>query len=591
MKKRSENGNMLISKLFFKLLPYQVLLLIVDAANVIVDSLFASNFIGKSAMSAIGFYSPLTHFLFALSITLVSGSQLLSGEAMGRNNTKSVNGFFSTDIIFSVIISVITSAVLIVFAGTDMTRIVIENAAERHDVNMYMIGQAFGIPALVLGQQLFAFLSMENQRRRTMTASLVCFAVNTATDFLFINVLKMGTFGLGLGSAVALWAFLAVMAQYYFAGKSRFSYSAKAFSGKNALAIVKRGYPGAISRFVEMFRCVIVNILILKYIGSSGLSAFAAVNSVMGIFWPVAFGMVAVTRMLLGISIGEEDRRSVSDIMRVAFFKGGALQCGVVVFIILMATPFTRMFYQDAADQVYQMTHLGLRMMPLCMPLAIISLNFVSYAQAIKNRFHSHVLPVVDGAVSVSVLAAILIPSMKLTGLYLANILNGFVCLSIIIGYSVYKKKHFPKNMDDVLLMPDTFGVSEKERMDMEIREMPEVMHVSRRITDFCRERNLNPRRSNFAGLTMEEMAGNIVQHGFTKDNKKHEINVRVVHKDDDIILRMRDDCVSFDPLERIKIVNESDQYRNIGIKLVNGIAKDVQYQNLLGTNVLTIRI
>jgi len=46
----------------------------------------------------------------------------------------------------------------------------------------------------------------------------------------------------------------------------------------------------------------------------------------------------------------------------------------------------------------------------------------------------------------------------------------------------------------------------------------------------------------------------------------------------------------SFDPLERMKAVDEGAPYRNVGIRLVNGIARDVQYQNLLGTNVLTIR-
>ena len=45
----------------------------------------AESLVGKTAMSAIGFYSPLNHFLFALSIMLVSGSQLLVGKALGRN--------------------------------------------------------------------------------------------------------------------------------------------------------------------------------------------------------------------------------------------------------------------------------------------------------------------------------------------------------------------------------------------------------------------------------------------------------------------------------------------------------------------------
>lgn len=63
--KRHSSDDEVLSRLYFRLLPYQVLLLVISAANGIVDSVFASNFIGKSAMSAIGFYSPLNHFLFA----------------------------------------------------------------------------------------------------------------------------------------------------------------------------------------------------------------------------------------------------------------------------------------------------------------------------------------------------------------------------------------------------------------------------------------------------------------------------------------------------------------------------------------------
>ena len=37
--------------------------------------------------------------------------------------------------------------------------------------------------------------------------------------------------------------------------------------------------------------------------------------------------------------------------------------------------------------------------------------------------------------------------------------------------------------------------------------------------------------------------------------------------------------------------MDSDDRISNIGIRLVNGISKDVQYQNLLGLNVLTIRI
>ena len=89
----------------------------------------------------------------------------------------------------------------------------------------------------------------------------------------------------------------------------------------------------------------------------------------------------------------------------------------------------------------------------------------------------------------------------------------------------------------------------------------------------------------------MEEMAGNVVDHGFTKDKKRHTVDVRVSHKAGDVILRIKDDCVSFNPGERLTITGSDDMMKNIGIRMVFKMAKDIQYQNILGLNVLTIRI
>lgn len=71
MKSKSSDYR-LLSRLFFRLLPYQVLLIVINAVNGIVDSLYASNVIGKDAMSAIGLFGPLNHFLYAAGIMFVS---------------------------------------------------------------------------------------------------------------------------------------------------------------------------------------------------------------------------------------------------------------------------------------------------------------------------------------------------------------------------------------------------------------------------------------------------------------------------------------------------------------------------------------
>jgi anti-sigma regulatory factor (Ser/Thr protein kinase) len=174
---------------------------------------------------------------------------------------------------------------------------------------------------------------------------------------------------------------------------------------------------------------------------------------------------------------------------------------------------------------------------------------------------------------------------------YFANVLNGVVTTLVIVGYACLKNRHIPRNMEELMVIPASFGAPESERMDLSVRSVEEVVSISERVQSFCLSRGIDARRAYLAGLSLEEMAGNIVEHGFTKDKKPHAIDVRVVHKDGDVILRIRDDCVPFDPGMRRQLDEGDDLSKNIGIRMVFKIARDLQYQNILGLNVLTIRI
>ena len=588
--KRKSSEYKLLSRLFFKLLPYQVLLLIITAVNGIVDSLYASNVIGQDAMSAIGLFGPLNHFLYAASIMFVSGSQVLYGRYLARDRSR-INHLFTVTLVVSGGLGLLTSILLIVGVQTGTTRIFVSEQQILQMLNEYINGQVIGIPALILGQQLFSFMSLENRRKWTMTASIICFAVNAICDQVFIVFIPMGTFGLGLSTSISEWAFLAALAVYYLLRKSEWKFSLKGCDWHDAPQILKLGYSGALSRFVEMFRCLIVNALVLQYVGSVGISSFAASNSVLAVCWPVIFGMVAVARMLFSISLGEEDRRSLVDIVKIVLSKGMLVVLIMVAGLILLAEPLTQMFFRDPSDPIYNYTVMGFRLLPLCMPWSVWSLVYVPYAQGAEKRVISVVLPIVDGMVGVVACSLILIPRMQMNGLYISNILNGMICAVVILIGAWISLKRFPRSIEDLLAIPEHIGVSADERIDITVSDLDEVMNVSRQVSTFCAERGIDPRRSTFAGLCMEEMAGNVVLHGFRKDNRSHTVDIRVVHKGDEIILRLRDDCRAFDPSAYVRMMEMDENGKNVGIHLVFKIAKEVSYQNLLSMNVLTIRL
>ena len=592
---------------FFRLLPYQVLLIVITAVNGIADSVVASNYIGNSAMTAIGMFGPVNHFLYAISIMLVSGSVILCGQYMGRNQTGELRNVFSVNLVFSLGISLLLSLAMGLSASFNLTAGLVASPEDAEALKAYFIGQALGIPGLVLGQQLFSFLSLENKTRLTMAATLACVLVNVGLDLLFVNVLNMGTFGLALATSVSEWVFFAIMALYYVFGKTMIRFSLHDLRFKEVGTMIQLGYPGSISRFVEMFRCVIVNALIMKFVGSTGMSSFAASNSVMAIFWALPFGMMAVARMLLSISVGAEDRSGTIVNMSVTLRWGLLLICCVTAAVIALAEPFTRLFFHDPSEPVYGMTVMALRILPLCMIFSTVSLIFCCYYQVIQKKVCSILLPILDGMLFVVLLSLVLIPAMGMNGLYLANVLNGVLCLAAIVLFSVAARKRIPRNLEELMAMPESFGAGENDILDFAVRNMEDVVEVAGQVEEFCLSRGVDSRRAVLSGLALEEMAGNVVKHGFRKSSGKRRLDIRVTVKDGEVIMRVRDDCAVFNPNEKLKFLQQTDDKANreigeavseaskvsyyTGIRLASGISKEMNYDNILGLNVLLLRI
>jgi Na+-driven multidrug efflux pump/anti-sigma regulatory factor (Ser/Thr protein kinase) len=581
----------MVTVLLFRLLPVQILIAAVGTVNSIVSGLFAGNFVGEAAMSAIALYGPIRLLMGALSVLLFGGSTILCGRYLGRNQQEKIQSLFSLDIFLAAASGTVFCLVMIVISSSDLSAFLIQDDSVRVVFNQYLLGQAVGVLPFFLGRLLSVFLTMRNQINQTTIASLIMIAVNALLNLLFVAVLHWGAFGSALAFSLGNWAFFAVQALYLLRGKDALHFALRRVSWPDCGQIIKIGLPGAASTIYQSVLGIIVNGLITAYVGSAGLSAYAASDSVLSFFWSIPAGMLAVSRMLLSISIGEEDRQTLTNVMRNMFRCFVPLMCAVSVVIILLAEPLTQQFYRNPSAPVYMMTVRAFQILPLSMPLSVICMHFVCYGQVSDKQALIHILSVLDGVICIAVFSALLIPTLGMNGVYIANVLNGVVTLLTVIVYSVLKNRRIPRNTEELMVIPDSFGVSEDDRMDLTVRSMDEVVLVSERVQQFCLEKGLDARRSALAGLAMEEMAGNVVRHGFQADKKKHSVDIRVVYKNNGVLLRIKDDCKPFDPGEWKKVTAPSDPASNIGIRLVFQIAESVEYQSVLGLNVLSIRI
>ena len=141
-----------------------------------------------------------------------------------------------------------------------------------------------------------------------------------------------------------------------------------------------------------------------------------------------------------------------------------------------------------------------------------------------------------------------------------------------------------------VLLLPDTFDVYDSDKLDVTVTMIEEVMDLTDAVWKFCDNHGCDTTTRNHLVLSVEELAGNMIRHGFT-DNKPHCIEVRILKKRDGYCVRFRNDCLIFDPLRQIQLLSDEDPTYHIGLRMISGIASDIQYTCVLKLNNILVKI
>jgi Na+-driven multidrug efflux pump/anti-sigma regulatory factor (Ser/Thr protein kinase) len=580
----------MISKLYFSILPVQVLIFAMGSINSLVDGTMAGRFIDAKTVGVIGLYAPMVAIITACGSVLLGGTSVLCGRYMGKGELENTRGIFSLNLtltffvgIFLMIISFFFPGLIIAMLGAspELTPALLT----------YIRGYAFGILPMMLSQQLAAFLQMERQNKTGYYGIAGMIISNVVLDVLFVAVLNMGVWGLALATSLCNIIYFLILVPYYFTPKAQLKYNHANCLWSDCRNLIKIGFPGAVLQICIAIRSMVVNRILLQYAGNDGLSAMASFGLVTGFFIAFALGNGAIVRMLCSIYVGEEDREAIKRTIKIVMRNGLILSVVISVIIFILSPTLAQIFFPDTATNVYFLTKQLFMIYSCCVPFILLLQVMINYYQAAEHIAFVNFQSVFDGFFSFVIPALILAPFLGATGVWLANPLGILLTMLTIPAYVMLRLKRAPKRLDDWLLIKDSFGVPDRDSLDIQISDKSELSAAAEQVQKFCRDHEMGKKSSFYSALCLEEMAGNVLEHGFTADKKDHSLNMRAVYKEGDFLLRIKDDCIPFNPTEMAEIVSGKDETDNIGIKMVYKIADDVNYINTLGLNVLTVTI
>lgn len=558
-----------------------------------VDGVIISRFLGSNAMAAQGIAYPYFSMMGIISGMLATGMQSLCTAYIGEGKKKEMNSVFSLtclaaglfSLLIAVLILLLTRQIGAVLQGAKGSVELLE------DVQGYLRGIGFGTPALILVAILTPIVHMDGSKTLSRIAVLVLFVSDIIGDLLVV-VMHGGIFGMGLATSVSSYIGLAVLLTHFFSKHCTVHFTTADLNIPELLNILKIGLPKATKRLANTLRPLCINALVLNYGAAAAMSAMSVRNNLNNLMDIFGSGLVAAALLMISILYGEKNRTGINQVTRQALcytlFGVGGLS-----LLIIAAAPQIAGFYVDEDPEVYAMSVTAIRFMALNLPLNTLTEIYVNFLQGTKRQNGVHLLNFCSRFVYVVICAFIMGAFWGINGIWAAFPVSSLLLLLTIVVVCHVRRRKIHPSYEAVFSLPEGFGVPEENTMEFSIKTLTEVLDVSVRAVDFCRAHGIDDRRSNLMGLFIEEMAGNIVEHGFCMDRKKHTVDIRILISEDRLTLRLRDDCLLFDVKERGERFrqNPEDPMANIGIRMIMKMSKELIYISTLGTNNLIVTV
>lgn len=582
--KSSKNINN-IKELFLKLLPVQIFISIASNLSGLVNGLITGNYLNKDAMVALGLIMPLSMILGALGMIVSCGSGIVCGKFMGKGEAKKVNNVFSTSLIILTIFGAVLSVAI--YSFSDKLAVLFGANGQIIDyTSNYIKGLSYGVIPQLTIPTCMTFLQMCNKSKVSLMLTILLAICNACYGLLNVNVFKGGIYGIGVSTSISYFSILVIIQIYLLLKKDLVVFRIKYFESDLILEILKLGSPACVANALFSIRNIFMNYYALEIQGTSAVNALTILNS-LSFLDSINIGFGATITMISSVFVGERDSKSLYDLVKVGLLIGEPISIIRLVLMFLFADKVAMLF--GATGEVIIQSAALLSIYTISAPLNIITQIIIGENQSLGNIVFCNVLNLVNCILSPLFCCIVLSKIIGITALYSAFFISElFAHLTAVINSAIINKKPV-RSFKDLIHIPNNFEIVDK--FSLSINSIDEVCEVSREVQNFCKDKGIDSKRSMLAGLCMEEMAGNVVEHGFEKDNKENTIDIFVAIENDEVTMRLRDNCVPFDPKSKLEMYSNDDPFKNVGIKMVSKISKDMNYQTTFGLNVLTIKL
>ena len=341
----------------------------VNALYNIVDRIFIGQGVGAEALSGISVIFPVMLIMMAFGMLIGIGAGVYVSLNMGKKDLpraeKTLGNGFILMLIVSALIMVIGFAlkkpILELFGATDE---IISYA------NDYLNIILWGVVFQVVGFSLNNVIRSEGNARIAMYSMILSAGTNILLDPVFIFVLGLGVKGAAYATVISMFVLMIWVLAHFRSNRSVIRLRKQNL--RLDIPILKEIIAIGMAPFsMQIANSVVQGLLNKKLIAFGGDLAVGAMGIINSVITLVVMAVVAVnmaSQPILGFNYGARDSVRVKSTLRIAVISATIVSTGAFVLILLMPGMIIKLF-NNTSEMLYNITHMGLRIVILAWPL------------------------------------------------------------------------------------------------------------------------------------------------------------------------------------------------------------------------------
>lgn len=419
-----------------------VIMMIFTSIYGVVDGLFVSNFVGKTAFAAINLIMPFLMGLSALGFMIGTGGSAIIAKTLGEGKRELANEYFSMLVYVTIIVGIIIAVFGCLFIRP-VTALLGASGSLADNCVLYGRILFLSLTPFMLQNVFQSFFVTAEKPKLGLYVTIAAGLANMVLDFLFIVVFKWGLAGAAVATAASEYMG-GLLPVFYFLrrNKSLLQLGRTNFNKGILLKTCANGSSELMTNLSMSVVNALYNFQLIRFAGEDGVAAYGTIMYVNFIFISIFLGYSIGSAPITGYHYGARNHKELKSLLKKSLFLVTVWGLLLSLAAQLLASPLADIFV-GYDKSLFDMTRHGFRLYGLSFLICGFNIFASSFFTALSNGAVSAAISFLRTLVFQITVVLVLPLLLGIDGVWLAVTAAEGMTLIVTATFFIRKRKQY----------------------------------------------------------------------------------------------------------------------------------------------------